>query len=128
MSGPDKPKTVEKSTPNTSQVEATTTTEQPDTTTGTVTPVTSTPKSTPAPTAAPAQTGPVVVTSFREVVIDEQNSDCEYTYSDGSTSSFHWKSWDPQAVQTMVNGQLQFFGASKYTGICDATAIGLPKN
>lgn len=78
----------------------------------------------------PAETvAPVTVTAFREIVIDADTSDCEYTYSDGSTSVFHWKTSNPQGSWvTDSSGQNgHWVKATHISGICDNKAIGTAK-
>lgn len=61
---------------------------------------------------------PVVVTAFREIAIEgSENKDCEYTYSDGTTYTFHWKTveYNQGTKITQTHGQ------------CDASVIGRPK-
>lgn len=72
---------------------------------------------------------PVVVTAFREVVLDADNSDCEYTYSDGTTYQFHWKTTNPKGSWiTDGQGQNGHWEKSIATnGYCSDKALGLPK-
>lgn len=72
---------------------------------------------------------PVVVTAFREIVIDSDTSDCEYTYSDGTTYQFHWKTTNSQGSwQTDGNGNNGHWMASTTkNGYCDNRALGQAK-
>lgn len=75
-------------------------------------------------------TVPVTVTGYREIIIDPDTSDCEYTYSDGTTYRFPWKSTNPQGAWIMdgggQNGHWQ--PAISKAGFCDNRAIGMFKN
>ncbi len=77
----------------------------------------------------PAPPVPVTVTAYREVVINPDTSDCEYTYSDGTTYQFSWKTSDPQGSwQTDGTGQNGHWAKTTNTsGYCDNRAIGLPR-
>jgi hypothetical protein len=80
-------------------------------------------------TTTTSDTPAVVVTSYREIVIDADTSDCEYTYSDGTTYQFHWKTTNPHgAWVTDGNGNNGHWQASvNKSGYCDSKALGLPK-
>lgn len=69
---------------------------------------------------------PVVVTAFREIVLDNDTSDCEYTYSDGTTYQFHWKTTNPQSSwQTDGQGQNGHWAATiSKSGTCSDKAVG----
>lgn len=92
------------------------------TTTSTV-PATSTPTE-PLPVVTP-----ITVTAYREIVIDTDTSDCEYTYSDGTTYRFHWKTSDPKGSwQTDGQGYNgQWVKSTLTNGFCDKRAIGIAK-
>lgn len=81
-------------------------------------------------TSGATTTPTVVVTAYREIVIDADNSDCEYTYSDGTTYRFSWKKTNPQgAWVTDGSGQNGHWQKSINTvGYCDQRAIGMTKN
>jgi hypothetical protein len=72
---------------------------------------------------------PVTVTAFREIVIDADTSDCEYTYSDGSTDQFKWKSTNQQGawVQDGGMGPGHWQKTINYSNFCDKRAIGTLK-
>lgn len=76
--------------------------------------------------SAPAT--PTVV-SYREIPLDADNSDCEYTYSDNTTYRFAWKRTNEQgAWVTDGAGQNGHWVKSTQTnGYCDDKAIGRPK-
>lgn len=84
---------------------------------------------TPPPTSTPAPVASIIVTGYREIVIDPDTSDCEYTYSDGSMHRFNWKTTNPKgAWVTDGSGQNGYWQKSTRTqGFCDAQALGLPK-
>lgn len=75
-------------------------------------------------------TVPVTVTAFKEIVIDADTSDCEYTYSDGTTYRFPWKTTNPQGAWVMDgSGQNGHWQATvNKNGFCSDKAIGLLKN
>lgn len=68
---------------------------------------------TPAPT-------PVTITAVDQIPLDDKNIDCKYTYSDGTSYQWHWKT-NKTAGQT-VNG------LSVTYGTCDNSSIGSVKN
>lgn len=71
---------------------------------------------------------PVVVTAYREIIIDKDNSDAEYTYSDGTKQRFKWKFPGPDA--RVAEGDSDNFKKVKsisYSGYCDDRALGMPK-
>jgi hypothetical protein len=95
---------------------------------GTIAPVSS--SSAVVPDAAPVETAPAVtVTAYKEIVLDADNSDCEYTYSDGSKSVFRWKTTNPQGSwQTDGQGNNGHWVKSvSYHNFCDDKALGLVK-
>lgn len=72
---------------------------------------------------------PPTVVSYKEIVIDSGTSDCEYTYSDGSTYTFHWKNTNPEG-SWVTDGQGQnghWVASTNYSGYCDDRALGWPK-
>lgn len=71
---------------------------------------------TPAPEPTPEPT-PVTVVSYREIP-DGENTDCELTYSDGTTYRWDWETitWNQGTKFTHRNG------------VCDNSVIGKPKN
>lgn len=70
-----------------------------------------------------------VVTAFREIVLDADTSDCEYTYSDGSKSVFHWKTKGADAWVTDSSGNNgHWVKTTQENGFCDKRALGQPKN
>jgi len=75
-------------------------------------------------------TVPVTVVAYKEIVIDADTSDCEYTYSDGTTYRFPWKTTNPQGAWITdgsgQNGHWQ--PAINKNGFCDNRAIGMYKN
>lgn len=71
-------------------------------------------------TAAPSVDTPAVtVTAYKEIPLDADNSDCEYTYSDGTTYRFHWKT-----VAHTGSGEK----AIQTSGFCDDRALGQSKS
>ncbi len=82
------------------------------------------------PTATTATVAPIVVTAYKEIVIDADTSDCQYTYSDGSTYVFHWKTTNLKGSYAEdgngANGR--YLKTVSYSGSCDSRAIGQPKN
>lgn len=68
------------------------------------------------PSPAP-EPQPVTITAFREVVIDADTSDCEYTYSDGTTHTWRWKTTVTSESQKNVY----------WTGVCNQNMIGEAK-
>jgi hypothetical protein len=85
--------------------------------------------SSPSTDTAPVESAPVV-TAYKEIVIDADNSDCEYTYSDGTTKVFHWKTTNPKgAWVTDSSGQNgHWVKTTSQNGFCDQRAIGQSKN
>lgn len=82
--------------------------------------------STSTPSAAPS----VTVTAFKEIVLDADTSDCVYTYSDGTTYQFHWKTSNPQG-SWMTDGVGQnghWVKTVQTSGYCDQRAIGQQKS
>lgn len=71
----------------------------------------------------------VVVTAYKEIVIDADNSDCEYTYSDGTTYRFHWKTTNSKGSYiTDGNGNNgRWTKTLLYQGDCSDKVIGKPK-
>ena len=74
-------------------------------------------------TPAPTSTEPLPVAkviSFKEVPVNDSRTDCEYTYSDGSTEKFVWK-------QSTVNadGHAVMLTSNQP---CSNYALGTPKN
>lgn len=93
-------------------------------------PVVSSPTTTTTPvdTVPTATVAPVVVTAYKEIVIDADTSDCQYTYSDGSTYVFHWKTRGPDSWVTDGNGDNGHSVKSiNHNGYCDKNAIGIQK-
>lgn len=73
-----------------------------------------------SPAPVPEPTPPLVtITAYREIVLDPDTSDCEYTYSDGTTYRWLWK--------TTSNDQFGNKNVYK-TGYCNSNMIGEPKN
>lgn len=71
---------------------------------------------------------PVTVTAYKEIVLDADTSDCEYTYSDGTTYRFHWKTRGKDTVITDSNGENGYsVKTSVKNGFCDDRAIGIVK-
>ncbi len=83
--------------------------------------------STPAPAVAPT---PVTVVSYRAIPVGE-STDCEYTYSDGTTYQFHWKVvTHGSAWVTDGNGQNGHSVSTTNTNIsgkCDSSVVGQEK-
>jgi hypothetical protein len=80
--------------------------------------------------SAPPDTSDIVVTAYQEIVIDDNTSDCEYTYSDGTKKRFHWKTTDVKGSwQTDNAGQNgHWIPVINFRGKCDDSALGLPKS
>lgn len=86
---------------------------------------------TPSPTPDPVSTQtpnpiPVTITAFQEIVIDPDTSDCEYTYSDGTTYQFHWKVSNLQgawATDSFGNNG-HYVKTTQYNNKCDNSVIG----
>lgn len=81
------------------------------------------------PTATTATVAPIVVTAYKEIVIDADTSDCEYTYSDGSTYVFHWKTTKLQGswITDGDGGNGRWVKATLTNGYCNDKAIGTVK-
>lgn len=65
-----------------------------------------------------AEPEPVTVVSYRQIPVEgTEDTDCEYTYSDGTTYRWNWKTvtWDNSFKKTNI------------TGYCDDTALGKEK-
>lgn len=69
---------------------------------------TNTPEPTPAPEPKPAK-----VVQAEKIVVDENRTDCKYTYSDGATKQFAW-----ETKYTDTNGNLR----TTTNGYCDSRA------
>lgn len=79
-------------------------------------PQVTTPNPAPAPSPTPQPTPPpVTVNAYEAIVVDENNTDCKWTYTDGTTNTFRWKSYS-------TNSQGQKVGT--INNYCDGRAIG----
>lgn len=70
---------------------------------------------TPGPESTPE---PILVTSYKVIPISEKSAECRYSYSDGTTKTFTWKSAyfnSSGAEVTKVNGK------------CDQSVVGSVK-
>lgn len=84
------------------------------------------PAQTPDPTPVP-----VTVVSYQQIPLDDQgNTDCQYTYSDGTTYQWHWKTYNPQG-SWQVNGNplngYHWVPTTSTSGTCDDSVIGWTK-
>ncbi len=68
------------------------------------------------PTPEPAP--PVVVTSYRKIVVDEYQTDCELTYSDGTTYRWAWETTEYNQGTKITH----------HSDICDDSIIGSRKS
>lgn len=143
---PTKPVTV-KLTSTTTKTTAPTTSTAPtaSTTTSTSTVQTSTPTTAPAPTPATPVVSPsapttssttATVVSFKEVPVANTqnkdgtqilNTDCQITYSNGTTFSWLWQTYNPEGSWTENSfGQDGHYTSGTATlGKCDSSLIGL---
>ncbi len=72
---------------------------------------------------------PVFVTNFEQIPVDENNTDCKYTYSDGTFYTFRWKVINPQGAW-VTDGFGQNGHWSKTTsisGTCNNESLGQQK-
>lgn len=83
-----------------------------------------------APAVAPV-TSPVAITvaSYEKIDLGNQNIDCKYTYTDGTTYQWHWQTWNPQASwETDSMGQNgHWVGGIETHNECSDIALGAPK-
>lgn len=85
---------------------------------------------TPAPsTQISAPVAKPTVVSYSKIVIDTNNTDCKYAYSDGTVYQWRWQTINPQGSWvTDGNGNNgHWVATTNTTGNCSATAIGGPK-
>lgn len=87
------------------------------------------------PVTAPAQTQQttpqtIIVASFEQIDEGGGNMDCKFTYSDGTTYQWHWKTVNPQGSwQTDSFGQNGHWTESmQTTGSCASQDIGEQRN
>lgn len=75
------------------------------------------PVSQPSPTPPEPEPTPVTVTSYEQIPVENsEDVDCKYTYSDGTTYQWHWKTVEYNQVRIVHT-----------TGKCDQSAIGTEK-
>lgn len=82
------------------------------------------------PTVTPAPTPvPITVTAYEKIVLDANSTDCEYTYSDGTTFQWHWQTTDPHGswVTDGVGQNGHWVPSVDTTGVCDQSAVGSTK-
>lgn len=72
---------------------------------------------------------PVTVVAYKEIVIDADTSDCEYTYSDGTTHRFQWKTTNPQGswVTDGSGNNGHWVKTTSMNGFCSEKALGQVK-
>ena len=78
--------------------------------------------------AQPEQPAPIVVVAYEQIPTGE-TADCKYTYSDGTTYQWNWKTINPQGswVTDGVGQNGHWVTTTNTSNYCDQRAIGLPK-
>jgi hypothetical protein len=80
---------------------------------------------TPTPTAPVVEPTQVTVVSYKQIPVDN-GTDCEFTYSDGTTYTWHWQTVNPHGSwQTSGDGSNgHWVSTTSTSGDCDSTSIG----
>jgi hypothetical protein len=77
-------------------------------------PIYTSPTPTPTPDPTPA---PIVVTAFEQIPVGDSEIDCKLTYSDGSSATKVWQTWEYNQGTKITHS----------SGYCDQRSIGLIK-